>query len=225
MASPSVLYAIRARPFPYPRSIVHLDFIGQRYWWNGRQRQTANFTTFTLGNGKLDQSGLTPGSTTDISIATSGIGTLVPGAYLVTVRQNSAPAGTLAVFGLDDGTTTNRVTCSQTTTPSLNLTVVTGNVSQCSIGTGAVVSATNRYFNTAASYQTNLFDCSSNGHLGTQDTAGSLPTVTTLRVARLSSGGGSETTGSIAAIVLFDSPRTPPELQAMSVGPLLSMAA
>ena len=205
----------RAAMWPMPRAVLDLDFVRQRYWWNGQLRTTAAFTTYTLNASTFNEYGLTPSTTIDWTLALAGVGTVVPGAYAVLAGHNQTVAAANNIFQLDDATANERVACNQSTTPSFQIAVVDGGATQCTLGP-AVAGTLNVFHGHAASYDTNSFIAASNGVLGTTDTAGTLPTVTTLRIGK-GTAASTEILGFISRLILFNSVRTSGEVIALSV--------
>lgn len=200
---------------PYVGAAIDLDFVAQRYWWGGAEKRTGDFTTYVLNGSTFDANGLTASSTIDITLALAALGTFVPGAFAAAIYHTSAPAGVKAFFGLDDGTTTERVNLSQNvTTATLLLSVVDGNVAQSNINNAGSGTLGVR-IGCASSYQTNDMKSSVNGTGATADSVGTMPTVTTLRIGK-TTAASSNALGSIARVVAFTAVKTQAELNALS---------
>jgi len=185
-------------PFPAAGSGIDIDFVNRRYWWNGAAKTEANFTTFTLNGSTFGPNGLLPTDTIDVTLALAGLGSLVPGAMAVGFRLNSVPGTARTIVVLDDGTVTERVAFTVSTGGTAAFVVSDNNVTQASMSTPAL--ALQRH-GLAGSFDVNNFLGSADGAALTADNAGTLPTLTTLRVGR--APAASAITGSISRIVCF----------------------
>lgn len=211
----SALGVILRRKWPYDGCVADLDFIHQRYFWGGRQRKIADFTTYTLNGSTFDAYGLTPSSTIDVTVALSGLGTVVPGSCILRTYATSAPANTSAAFELDDGTSNERImVAAQAATGNMLYQVHVGGAAQASIFPSILTSSLGHH-GVACTWAANNFLTGGDGVAGTADSSGTLPTVTTIRIGK-STAGSTSFPGAVGRIVLFGAARTQPELLALS---------
>jgi hypothetical protein len=200
--------------YPYPRAALDLDFIKQRYWWNGRIRQTSEFATYTLNGSTFDEKGLTPTATIDVTVLLSGVGTLVPGSFAFVATQTAAPGTARVLFQMDNTGANERVWAAQATTNNLTFTVIDGGAATASI-TVTGLGQLRRPSACAANYDTDNFLWAADGRAGTADTSGTLPTVTHLRVGK-GTTADSQFLGAISRIILFDHIKTQGALNELS---------
>jgi hypothetical protein len=198
----------------YAGAALDLDFINQRYFWGGALKTTANFTTYTLNGSTVGANGITMTDTVDVSIALAGVGTVVPGAFGVAFTNTSNPAAAKGWFELDDGTIANRILFFQNTTASAQGLVVAASVSQASMDMGAATTPLSVRHGVAISYAVNDFKRAANGTAQSADVAGTLPTVTTLRLRGVSQTAA---TGALGRLVLFAAAKSQAEVNAISL--------
>jgi hypothetical protein len=109
---------------------------------------------------------------------TAGAGTLfargVP-------RSNTGGSASRRFLQFDDGTANERHILAMTTANAANYTAVDGGATQADITVSTGVAA-NSQVNVAAAFNTNTLQLAANNTQGTEDTSGTLPTVTTLRL-------------------------------------------
>lgn len=228
MATARMAFALRApalmasppMPLPWQGAAIDLDFARRKYWWGGAEHVEADFTTFTLNGSTFSSRGLAPTDTIDVSLALAGLGTLVPGAYAAALYQTAAPGAAKVWFQMDDNVNNNnRIACLQAASLACQGSVNVGGAGQAAINaTTAMGFATlNVRHGFSFSYAANQFDVSGNGFAGTPDTAGSVPTVTRLRILKSLTATTSPTgTGILSRLVLFTATKTLPELQQLS---------
>lgn len=100
-------------------------------------------------------------------------------------------AGFPGVISFDDGTANNAITINiyDATTDQIYFEAFSGGVAQCQIRP-AQAATSGLKVKCAASWSNNSFRFSWNGNLATEDTSGSIPTVTRLLLGQLRGGGG-----------------------------------
>jgi hypothetical protein len=210
------IIAAQGLAWPYPGAAIDLDFAGQRYWWGGSPKQTTDFTTWTLNGSTFNINGLTPTATIDVTLSLSGLGTYVPGAIAAGVYPTGSPASTKGWCGIDDGTTNERVSITQNSSGQVTTFTVDGGVTQAAPVGGAPSGTTNVRHGVALSYALNDVKSSFDGLAGTADTVATMPTVTTLRIGKLSTAS-SQPTGALARVVAFTGVKTQAELNALAI--------
>lgn len=133
--------------------------------------------------------------------------------YAEATRINSAaPAG--AAIEIGDGTSSNRYLISVgSPSPDGSYIVTTGGVTQASISVASGF-PTNTIGKVAAAYAANDFQQATNATLGTADTSGTLPSVTTAFIGRNSSG--SQWNGWLRRITYYPRRLTNAELQTLT---------
>jgi hypothetical protein len=187
--------------WPIQDAAIDLDFEHQQYFWLGSKRSTSEFTTFDTSTFTFNNFGIVPSSTCSITLTTAGIWTS-PGSYAAKLKTTAIPGAARSPFGIDDGTTGNHVRVEQSTGARLPLVVVVGASTQATVTPLPI--PTNTIAGIAGSFNTNAFYAATNGGSGTDDTSGTLPTVTTLRIGK-GVGANTEFLGIISRIVIFDS--------------------
>lgn len=196
------------------RALVHLDFINQRYFWNGRNRFTSEFTTYTLNGSTFGPHGLTPSATIDVTLATADFGFAFPCTVLAQLFPTSNPGTNRVPVNIDDGTANECLRLRQATDGVHAFFVTDGGASVASIGTTAMVNGRRNGF--AAAVATNDVRYVCNGKIeGAADTSASMPTVTTLRIARRETAD-SEYIGAEGQVIVLPYAMTDAELVASS---------
>jgi hypothetical protein len=171
--------------FPQPGVVIDLDFIRRRYYWNGALRTEGDFTTFVLNGATFEARGLnisTCSVNPNITISLAALGLTMPpcvfgfGGYLL-----GTPAGNRYFFQVDDGTDNERFLLFGNNTPTVVSQTIDGGVLQSQSFPGSIGSSTQR-FGFAFGAQLNDVKTAGNGTGAAQDTAATMPTVTTLRL-------------------------------------------
>lgn len=209
---------LRHRKWPYSGASLDLDFINQRYWWNYRERQTSEFTTYTLNSSTFDRNGLTPTATIDVTVAIAGTGFTLPGTMIAIVIATSNAAGGSArtPVVLDDGTAANSVSFNQNAANgNLTFNVLASSATQAAIAP-PIGTRLNAPTAIAASADTNSFLFSHTGRAATADVSGTLPTVPTLRIGKNFSAS-TQFAGAIARVVLIPRAMTQAELNEVTI--------
>lgn len=140
------------------------------YFWGGQLEQAAEETTYI----PTTTTSVTGGADV-VTLATGTIFSATQGGMLL--KYIPSASGTRTIVSITDGTANEVYDLTQS---ALNptFTVTDGGVVQASIGTTSVTAlATSK---SAFRYQANNFQAATNGTLGTADTSGTLPTVTTI---------------------------------------------
>lgn len=186
--------------FPWPGAAIDFDFIRRRYWWSGAEKLEANFTTFNLNGSTFSSKGLRPADgTIDVTLAMAGLGSLIPGSMGV-AYENIANAGAGPMVQMDNGTEQERVSAFKTGSGTSQISIVDNNVTQANPAVGIGTLGVRIGF--SFSYNTNAFLLSQNGVAGTADVSGTLPTPTTIRVGRTTTGVFANSVW-IARVVIF----------------------
>lgn len=199
--------------FPDPEAVLDVDFVNQRYWWNGAIRTTANFATYNLNGSTFGVGGLTPSATIDVTVNLTGF-FLQPGAFACRLVPSSLPGAARAAFQIDNVTDTNVIRYEQGTVNHLFICIQGGSTTgQISVAPGTVGNSVGA----AASFNLNDFRFYLNGTGGTPDVAGNLPGVagTILRIGKRIAAS-SNFSGAISRIVLYDNVQNNAWLQAKS---------
>lgn len=186
---------------------AHLDFINRKYYWDGAEREEADFTTFTgatFGTGAdagLIGTGIAADH--DITLNWSALNIFAPFVMAVVFRPKLLNGTTQMIANIEAATSasSNRT---QYTINGSNAAVhqtITGGVTQAFQGSGVLTVDTNVAMATLV--QTNLLRNSVNGATaGAEDTAATLPTYSLLRLLE-AIGNNFPFTGRIRHILFF----------------------
>lgn len=172
----------------YVGASAHLDFVNRRYYWDGKQRLEADFTTFTGATfGTGDDAGLIGTGTAtdhDISIAWADLNISAPFVMAVVFRPKLLNATTQFIVSVEAATAPaqNRVSSYVSPANGSRFQIVESNIAQAQqSSTGALTVDTN--YCQASLVQTNLARNSISGATaGTEDTAVVLPTLSRVRL-------------------------------------------
>jgi hypothetical protein len=178
------LRAQSGRPLwtPLASVAVHLDFVNDRYYWNGGWHGRSDFAAFTLGGAcSMGASGLVVDGTAanlSVSIATATLGISAPFAMIASATPTDT-ATTYFMASVDAGAASDFMALA--TSANRIAQVLAASVTQANVAAAGVTGGTRQ--TVGANFETNNVLQSVNGATGgTADTSATLPTVTTLRV-------------------------------------------
>lgn len=189
----------------FPGAIADLNFARQRYWWNGAERFPSDFSSFVLGGGTLNNSGLTPASDTVITVSLAATGFALPGIMACAVNQSSnAPGGvSRSPCCLDGGSTAEEVAFLQAAASGNLTALVNDDAAGQTAFTAPVATTLGIPWGLAVSVDTNSVLFASQGRAATADTSATLPTLTILRLGKTTTAS-SQYVGSIPRVILIN---------------------
>lgn len=188
--------------FPYPGTIVDIDFINLQQFWGGALKTPGDFTTYALNGSTFDGFGLAPTATVDITLALAAAGFTPPGTLVAQLYPTSIPTGAIRrPVELHDGSTNNRVSFHQVlTNGNLNPVVIASGVTQAATST---LFALNTMHGAGISFQTDDVLFSRDGITLAEDTDGAtIPPLTTMQIGK-GIDANTQFAGKIARILLF----------------------
>jgi len=192
---------------PYTGAEVHLDFVNQRYYWNGAERLSSDFTTFTgasFGTGLA--AGLTGSGTAanhDISLTIAAMGITAPFTMACVVRPTNVNSTAQIIARLHASATPdgNHTSHQISTTNLLQHLTIVSSANQALQPSSAI--SNNTIYAISSVINTNLFYTAINGSaVDSGDLSGSIPTHHTLRLLE-NAAGNTPFTGAIRHILFF----------------------
>lgn len=195
-------------------SAVQLDFVRQRYFWNGAERQQADFATFSLsGTASHGAAGLVLGGVAadiDITITMAALGLSFPCALIASFTPASVSINQSAASIYIDSSNYVRVGLFSATRAT---TVVTAAASVADIQVAGAVIGTRT--TVGANFETNNILQSLDGSTGGgPDISAALFSPTTLRIGERSTGQ-TPVNGTIHHVVLASGAQTQAQLNAL----------
>jgi len=186
---------------------AHFDFVNRRYYWDGKQRREQDFTSFvgaSFGTGTT--AGLTGSGTAanhDITLDWAALNISAP-FIMVSVFRPALINGTQQqILSVEAEATPaqNRTSQFIATTNAARHNTLVGNVSQVAQSSSALTVDTN--YAIATLVQTNQFRNSLSGATaGAEDTSGTLPTFSLIRLLEAPSNN-TPLTGAIRHVLFF----------------------
>lgn len=197
--------------FPDPEAVLDLDFVAQRYWWNGASRTTGEFTTYVLNGSTFGAQGLTPTDTIDITVNVSAFWS-APGAFAARLFPTANPAAPRHAFMVSDGTDANYASINQNISSGQHRLLVA--VASAAVGLVPLNGTLNVPSGFAASFDVNDDRMYRDGVAGALDNIATLPSPTVLRIGRSNTGGvGTSYVGAIGRFTLYNPVQTNAWLQ------------
>lgn len=191
----------------YVGASAHLDFVNRRYYWDGKQRLERDFTSFVGASfGTGDAAGLTGAGTAtnhDITLDWAALNISAPFVVAVVFRPALLNGTTQFLVSVEAEATPaqNRTSQFIATTNAARHNTLVGNVSQVAQSSSALTVDTN--YAIATLVQTNLFRNSLSGATaGAEDTSGTLPTFSLIRLLEAPSNN-TPLTGAIRHVLFF----------------------